>query len=407
MTESSTAESPAVSPARLVVQAVLKTDVGLVRSENQDFGTYTTPAEERESHPGGRLLIVADGMGGHRGGATASRIAGETVKAQYLGSETEDISIALREALTRANARIYSEAQANPDLRGMGTTTSALAVRENRAWFAHVGDSRIYLVREDAIEQLTEDHSLVASMVREGLLTSKEAENHPRRNVLQRSMGVSEEVEVDVKGPFEIREGDVFVLCSDGLHGLVKEPELLEIAKLPIEDAANEYVKRVLERGAPDNVTVIVAKVVKADEFTDETVIDRRKAQTEKMPIADDAEAFDETQRDMDHDTDRDTDRDTEPRPAVQVPPEPDLVRTAEVPTALPVTAEIELPKTTEVPMPPGASPAPVAEPPRKGGALKWTLIVVLVLGAAGALILWNYQQGGIAGRPSASPTSR
>src|SRR5436305_8966477 len=147
MTESSTAETPAVTPERLIVQAVMKTDVGLVRSENQDFGTYTTPAEERESHPGGRLLVVADGMGGHRGGATASRLAGETVKAQYLGSETEDVGAALRESLLRANSRIFSEAQANADLRGMGTTTSALAIKDDHAWFAHVGDSRIYRVR--------------------------------------------------------------------------------------------------------------------------------------------------------------------------------------------------------------------------------------------------------------------
>src|SRR5688500_7587035 len=94
---------------RLIVRAVLRTDTGLVRSENQDFGTCTTPAEENKSHPGGRLLIVADGMGGHRGGATASRLAAETVKAQYLGSETADIPTALRDSLLRANARIYSE----------------------------------------------------------------------------------------------------------------------------------------------------------------------------------------------------------------------------------------------------------------------------------------------------------
>lgn len=378
MTESPTAETPAVSPARLVVQAVLKTDVGLVRSENQDFGTYTTPAEERESHPGGRLLIVADGMGGHRGGATASRIAGETVKAQYLGSETEDIAVALRDALTRANARIYSEAQANAELRGMGTTTSALALRGTHGWFAHVGDSRIYLVREDTIQQLTEDHSLVASMVREGLLTPKEAENHPRRNVLQRSMGVTEDVEVDVAGPFDIRENDTFILCSDGLHGLVKEPELLEISKLPIEEAANEYVKRVLERGAPDNVTVIVAKVVRADELTDDTVIDRRKTTTQKMPAAD--PSFDETQRDTD--------------PAVAIAPEPE---------PLPRTAEIELPKTAEVPLPSNA--VETAAPKKSGGALKWTLIVVLALaiGTAGAYFFRNHQQG----QPPSSSTSR
>ena len=213
--------SESISQRHLVVRAALRSDVGLVRSENQDFGTYTTSEEEIDSHTGGRLLIVADGMGGHRGGATASRLAAETVKAQFLGSETNDIPTALRDSLVRANARIFAEAQANPELRGMGTTTSVLAIRGRQGWFAHVGDSRIYLVRDGGIRQLTEDHSLVATMVREGLLTSAEAETHPRRNVLQRSMGVAEDVEVDLSGPFDLQPGDTFILCSDGLHGLV------------------------------------------------------------------------------------------------------------------------------------------------------------------------------------------
>jgi len=253
------------SGSRLVVQAVMKTDVGRVRSENQDFGNYTTLAEETASQPGGRLLIVADGMGGHRGGATASRLAGETIKEQYLGSETADIPLALHQAFARANARVFSEAQSNADLRGMGTTTSALVVRGNSAWFAHVGDSRIYGIRDDKIQQLTEDHSLVATMVREGLLTSQEAENHPRRNVLQRSLGVAEQVDIDVRGPLDVRERDIFVLCSDGLHGVVKENEILRIARLPLQEAADEFVRLTLERGAPDNVTVIVARIVRAD----------------------------------------------------------------------------------------------------------------------------------------------
>jgi protein phosphatase len=272
-------ESPAatrLATRRLVVQAVLRTDVGKVRSENQDFGALTTAKEEAVSPAGGRLLIVADGMGGHRGGATASRIATETVKAQYLGSETKDIGTALHDALTRANARVYSESQTNPELRGMGTTTSALVIRGTEGWFAHVGDSRIYMVRGDAVKQLTEDHSLVATMVREGLLTAEEAENHPRRNVLQRSIGVGEEVEIDVRGPIELQENDTFVLCSDGLHGLVKEDEIKDIAKLPIQQAANDYVKLALERGAPDNVTVIVARIVRADQLGEDTLIDEK-----------------------------------------------------------------------------------------------------------------------------------
>jgi len=361
MSESATAEESAVSMPRLGVQAVLRTDVGLVRSENQDFGTYTTPREESSSHPGGRLLVVADGMGGHRGGATASRLAGETVKAQYLGSETYDIAQALRESLTRANARIFTESQANPDLRGMGTTTSALVVKDNQAWFAHVGDSRIYLVRGDEIRQITEDHSLVASMVREGLLTPKEAENHPRRNVLQRSMGVGEDVEIDVSGPFPVQTNDVFVLCSDGLHGLVKEPELKQIAGLPIDQAATEYVRLALSRGAPDNVTVIVAKIVPVDELGKETI---------------DA---DETL--ADHPLDE-TQRDTAPIvPILDEEPaeEADLLETT---VETPIQSE-PLPKTVET-----------ARPASGGGVLKWVLITILILGgAAGGWQYWKQHQ--------------
>jgi len=334
-------------PRRLVVRAVLRTDTGLVRSENQDFGTYTTPDEE-SGHPGGRLLIVADGMGGHRGGATASRLAAETVKAQYLGSDTPDVGAALRDSLARANARIYSEAQLTPELRGMGTTTSVLAIRNGEGWLAHVGDSRIYMVRGDDIQQLTDDHSLVATMVREGLLTAAEAETHPRRNVLQRSMGVAEDVEVDVRGPFELKEGDTFILCSDGLHGVVKEEEMKEVAHMPIDAAADEFLRRALSRGAPDNVTVIVARVEVSD--GDEPV-EKKNEDTQKLAAVD---PYDETIR--------------EPQPEDAAPGEP----------------------------------AQSAAPP-KNSVLKWTLVVALILGAAGAWLYWNHQLT----FPTTSPSSR
>jgi protein phosphatase len=271
MSEPSSAAGVAAT-RRLVVQAVLKTDVGLVRTENQDFATLTTAREESASHTGGRLMVVADGMGGHRGGATASRLAVDTVKTSYLAAENDDVPAALREAMARANARVFTEAQSNADLRGMGTTTSALVIRGEKAWFAHVGDSRIYMLRGNEFRQLTQDHSLVATMVREGLLTEAEAETHPRRNVLQRSIGVTEDVEIDVVGPIDVQEGDVFLLCSDGLHGVLKEDELKEVAKLPIERAADEYVRLTLQRGAPDNVTVIVAKVVPAGSAGEKTL---------------------------------------------------------------------------------------------------------------------------------------
>jgi protein phosphatase len=388
------AEQPTHS--RLVVRAVLRSDVGLVRSENQDFGACTTPQEEREGHPGGRLLIVADGMGGHRGGATASRLAAETVKAQYLGSETSDIPQALHESLARANARIYSEAQANPDLRGMGTTTSVLAVRDGHGWLAHVGDSRIYLVRGEEIRQLTDDHSLVASMVREGLLTPKEAETHPRRNVLQRSMGVAEDVDIDVRGPIELQIDDTFILCSDGLHGVVKEDELREIAHQPIEQAADELLRRALQRGAPDNVTVIVARVEQGTDVGEDTFTERMDETQPLDPI--DLGQFEETMRDP-----------LRAVPiaapaAVPIEPEPDTeplpvtaIAADAAPTPPPDPAPL-LPRTMEVPVP--AAAVATTKAPASRSIAKWVLVLVLILGAAGAWFFWSRQQQSLA-RPS------
>jgi protein phosphatase len=438
----------AVFDSRLVVRATLRTDVGKVRSENQDFGTLTSDEESSHSQPGGRLLVVADGMGGHRGGATASRLAGETVKAKYLDSATDDIAAALRDALSIANRRIYSEAQANPDLRGMGTTTSALAVRDGKGWFAHVGDSRIYLVRHGEIKQLTDDHSLVATMMREGLLTAKEAENHPRRNVLQRSVGVGEDVEIDVRGPFELRDGDMFILCSDGLHGLVKEDEMREVAQLDIDAAADEFLKRALDRGAPDNVTVIVARVERADGVApatlagnapvarpadmigfDETISDDTVREIRVPPVAaaDAAKVITDKIPALSAETLTASPGPTGDTPVAPLSPKttevpaPPLAKTAEVPVmfgdATLKTTESPLPrsaKTTEVPMddatvriaPAAAASLKTAEvaaptlpgtavvpPPRSGSSvLKWTLIFVLVLGAAGAVFIWSQQ---------------
>jgi PPM family protein phosphatase len=368
----STAANPAAPSARLTVRAVLRTDVGKVRSENQDYGTMTPHGEGARA----QLMIVADGMGGHRGGATASRLAAETVKEQFLSAGSSNPSEVLQDALETANTKIWSEAQANPDLRGMGTTTSALVVQDGKGWFAHVGDSRIYLVRGQEIRQLTDDHSLVASMVREGLLTTQEAENHPRRNVLQRSMGVSEEVEIDVRGPLDLLEGDVFIICSDGLHGVVKEDEMKQVAVLPLEDAADEFLRRALEKGAPDNVTVIVARVERESRFDPEaTVVD-----------SEDQGLFDDTMRESVEGgrpgaTEKDAQRgggapDPEPvdraaQEIGQVPPAPDH----------------------SVPVVPAPQDAARASQSHGFSIFKWTLIFVLVLGAAGAGIFWAQQQ--------------
>jgi len=197
------------------------------------------------------------------------------------------------------------------------------------------------MVREGEIQQLTDDHSLVATMVREGLLTAQEAETHPRRNVLQRSMGVAEDVEIDVKGPIELKEGDTFILCSDGLHGVVKEEEMKDVAEMPIDAAADEFLRRALARGAPDNVTVIVARVEADDGMGTEP---EKLEETLKLEAVD---LYDETVRD------------TQPLEAV---------RDDEMQSA--------------------AAPAPA----KKNGILKWTVVVVLLLGAAVGWLYWNNQ---------------
>jgi protein phosphatase len=244
------------SPAG-TLQVALRSDVGKVRTENQDFGLVVTPSQCGSS--GGFLMIVADGMGGHRGGARASRLAAESVRDRFLEARPAEIADALVSAIQVANAAVFEESTRTAELRGMGTTVSAMVVCGSQAWLAHVGDSRIYRLRGGELEQLTQDHSLVATMMREGLITADEAAVHPRRNVLQRSVGVAEEIEVD-RGDAPVEPGDTFLLCSDGLHGFVASDEIRQALMLPVERAAERCIELAHRAGAPDNVTVIVCR---------------------------------------------------------------------------------------------------------------------------------------------------
>lgn len=391
---------------------VQKSDVGLVRSENQDFAIVGISEDDATDHVRGKLMIVADGMGGHRGGATASRLAATIIKAEYLASSnTESVQDALRNALESANAKIFDEAQSNLELRGMGTTCSALVIRDGIAFVAHVGDSRIYLVRGDEVRQLTQDHSLVASMVREGLLTTKEAEVHPRRNVLQRSMGVAREVEIDVSAPLELKPLDTFILCSDGLHGLVKEAEMREVVRLPIEEAAREFVQRAISRGAPDNVTVIVARVDETVE-TDQS-IDSTKTATGKISIdstktiTDKLAALPET---VELPIAASEDDASIPTKTVETPPPPPAGMTTGAPATAsrPLDVALDLPirnaRTVETrrpePEPPefvaqAAPPQAVVPEPavKRSSAARWVMVIFLSLVALGAAVMvWSYQ---------------
>jgi protein phosphatase len=242
-----------IDPRRIETASL--SDVGRRRASNQDtFGGLVAAS-------GARLLVVADGMGGHAGGATASRLAVETVE-EFVGRSTGDPAALLQAALEAANRRIHAEARRDPSLAGMGTTGVALLFQSNGgAWVAHVGDSRAYRLRNARLEQLTPDHSLVAELERRGMITAEEARVHPRRNEVLRCIGVDPEVDVDV-APVDVQPGDRYLLCSDGLCGVLGDEEIAtELLRASPEVAARRLVDVANERGGPDNITVQIARI--------------------------------------------------------------------------------------------------------------------------------------------------
>ncbi len=236
-------------------------DPGLVREENEDYLDSFEPEDSEALERLGCLMVVADGMGGHRSGYTASHLAVEALRVAYLASEG-DAAEALEEAFIEANRAVFEKGLSDRKYRGMGTTLTALVLVEGAVMVANVGDSRAYRIREGDIEQLTTDHSMVAEQVKSGDLTEEEARDHPDSNVITRCIGTSEEVLVDLFGPFEVYDGDRFLLCTDGLHGLVDDDELAEVAWMaPPQDACTELILRANQRGGYDNVTVQIVHV--------------------------------------------------------------------------------------------------------------------------------------------------
>lgn len=247
----------------LLVRVVSGTDVGRKREHNEDsIGSFEPPDRDLLFRRG-RLAIVADGMGGAAGGATASRLVVDNVCKTYYAADGDDPQKALRTAIERSNAAVFAHAEDNPELRGMGATCVALVLRGNRAYLAHVGDSRAYLIRDESILQVTEDHKKVARMVKDGYLTPAEATVHPERNVLLRVVGAKAEVEVDTQAPpIDLRVGDRFVLCSDGLYDLVKDSEILmTVLGTPLSLCPRALIDLANSRGGDDNISVVVVEV--------------------------------------------------------------------------------------------------------------------------------------------------
>ena len=248
--------SPAGAEPEADIGLASKTDIGQVRQANED--SCDTFARE----DGTRLLVVADGMGGHRGGATASSTTVATIAEIFDAEASARPSDMLGRAIEAANARVFEMAQQDPELEGMGTTVVAFHLdARGRGTVAHVGDSRAYRYRNGRLEPLTTDHSVVAEMQRRGLLSADEAAVHPRRNEILRSVGVLPDVEVEV-ADVDVHPGDRFVLCSDGLSGVVTDDEIAAVvqAESP-EGAVDTLIRMANERGGPDNITVQILSI--------------------------------------------------------------------------------------------------------------------------------------------------
>jgi PPM family protein phosphatase len=232
----------------VVAEHAARTDVGLEREGNEDSFLVRPP-----------LFAVADGMGGARAGEVASRTAVEVLEEAAGGGELPE---GLEAAVQRANARVHQMAVDDPSREGMGCTTTASYVEGGRLTTAHVGDSRLYRLRAGALEQLTEDHSLVANLVRLGQLSPEEAEVHPQRSVILRAVGVDATVEVDLLH-HDLEAGDVYLACSDGLTGMVHEEAIAETLKsLPVlDEAAEMLIALANSAGGRDNITVVLFRI--------------------------------------------------------------------------------------------------------------------------------------------------
>jgi serine/threonine protein phosphatase PrpC len=238
-------------------------DVGCQRENNEDRFAYWEPVDDKEFAVKGRLFSVADGMGGHEGGAEASRIALETVEEIYSGAEGNDIRVILLNAFQSAHQRILQYADTHPELQGMGTTCTAVALRGLDLYYSHIGDSRLYLVRENSIYRLTRDQSYVGKLVEQGIISTEEAGTHPQRHILTSALGAGSEVVPECpEEPLSLESGDVLVLCTDGLWSLLAEADVQAVvaSKSP-EDACKELIKMARHQGGPDNITVQIAKV--------------------------------------------------------------------------------------------------------------------------------------------------
>lgn len=223
---------------------------GLVRQRNED-----------RFYAQGPLLIVADGMGGYTGGEYASTMVVDTI-VDVVNEATEMSTEVLKNAILKANRMVYEKSQSYKELEGMGTTAVVAYVQEDTLYWAHVGDSRLYLYGQDGLHRMTKDHSMVQQLVEAGTITEEDVIHHPKRNMLTRAIGVYETVEVDT-GVVEVHQNDRILLCSDGLSGYIEKSKIEQVLSEKNNEsrALEDLVHLVYDAGARDNVTIVLGRI--------------------------------------------------------------------------------------------------------------------------------------------------
>lgn len=232
------------------------TDIGLKRADNEDaFGVFEVD--------NGLLAIVCDGLGGNNSGDVASRLAVKVISECFSNLTGKDYLERIKLSIEEANKSIMEQSFAVLENRGMATTAEVMFIKENTAYWGHIGDSCIYNVKNGKLKKLTKDHSLVQKLLDEGFLTMREAENHPKKNIILRALGDNNPLEIDLsKLKFHNDENHIFFIATDGVTGVVKEEELERILSYnPIEKISHILSEIIIERGAPDNFTFVIITI--------------------------------------------------------------------------------------------------------------------------------------------------
>jgi PPM family protein phosphatase len=249
------------------IVGAMRTDIGRVRSSNEDSVAWVTPHDDDVAHTRGSVALVADGMGGHAAGEIASAIAADTIRQLYYDLDGS-IPQVLSKAFAAAHRAILDYAEQHPQCKGMGTTCTVIAFRDGQAWLAHIGDSRAYLLRGRTMTQLSEDQTLVAKLVSEGALTQDEADHSPMHNVILQALGASAEIKpmIGAHG-VPLQPGDVWILCSDGVYNMVPDQKIAEAAsRLAPQEACDTLIEAALEAGGQDNASLGIFSVLVVEE---------------------------------------------------------------------------------------------------------------------------------------------